>query len=185
MSRPEYQTEPTWLAKDIWQRGHITPWELLRISAWKSAKALAPISLNSEDAIIERTTETLGHLAPLHGFDALGPDPDWDLWQDRVAWTIGDHSKRTGLLGLHGIGYPTATAVLCILNPSAFPVIDKWAVAAIYGPRERPQRHYRTEAYRRFAQALMARATDFPDVQNIHEIDQRLMNAAMPSVTTP
>ncbi len=31
----KYQEESVELRSDIWQRGHIEPWELLRISAWK------------------------------------------------------------------------------------------------------------------------------------------------------
>lgn len=179
--RPAYQQEPSWLRDGIWDRGFITPWELLRICAWKSAKNVALLSLNTEDEITGRTRETVDHLVDLRRHAALGPSPDWAVWQDQVAQAIGSKAHKTGLLGLQGIGYPVASAVLCILNPNAFPVIDKWTVAAIYGPQERPENHYRAEAYCRFAQALVARAADFPDAKNIHEIDQRLMNSAMPA----
>ena len=179
-----YQHEPKCLSDGIWQRGWITPWELLQISAWKAANAnLASLSTNTEEAIVERTAEVITHLMPLRQFDALAPTPEWQRWQEQASWAIGSDARRTGLLGLAGIGYPVATAVLCILNPRAFPVMDKWAIAALHGPNERPSDHYGATPYRAYAEALVARQSRFPACSTIHEIDQALMNQGRASKT--
>ena len=48
----KYQAEPKELVEEIMRRGHITPWELLKIVSWKSAKGVAWLSLNTEEEII-------------------------------------------------------------------------------------------------------------------------------------
>lgn len=44
-------------------------------------------------------------------------------------------ADHTGLLGLEGVGYPMATAILDILEPDVWPVMDRWAVMTIFGIR--------------------------------------------------
>src|SRR5665811_2363890 len=63
--RPTYQIEPIELRAQIWDRGHVEPWELLRICAWKSARGLAPLSLNDEQEIRDRTRDACQELRPL------------------------------------------------------------------------------------------------------------------------
>ncbi|MEI8323049.1 MAG: hypothetical protein WCG49_08055, partial [Actinomycetes bacterium] len=58
-AKPAFQTEPAELRSVILDRGHIEPWELLRICAWKSAKGLAWLTLNTEDEIRNYTREAI------------------------------------------------------------------------------------------------------------------------------
>jgi len=58
-AKPAYQREPEELRDQIWDAGVITPLQLFRIVAWKSAKGLAPVSLNSEKDIARWTSGLL------------------------------------------------------------------------------------------------------------------------------
>ena len=58
----EYQAEPKGLVEGFMGRGHITPWELLKIVSWKSAKGVAWLSLSTEEEIISYTGETVAGL---------------------------------------------------------------------------------------------------------------------------
>jgi len=178
-SKPKYQVEPTHIKKGIWERGHIEPWELLRICAWKSAQGLASLSMNDEELIRERTAAACVALEQLHDTDVLATEPDWPHWEDAVRTAVGSKDAATGLLGLSGVGYPVATAILCIMNPKAFPVLDRWAIVGTFGSDVLPLRKYCTAAgYRSYAEALAGRA-DRRDGASIHELDQDAMHRAM------
>jgi hypothetical protein len=60
---------------------------------------------------------------------ALDTDADWADWQQTVnaaiGWVAGHGEPSSGLLSLKGVGYPMASAVLDILDPDVWPVIDK------------------------------------------------------------
>lgn len=90
---------------------------------------------------------------------------------------IGTQGK-SGLLALHGIGYPTATAFLCILNPKAFPVLDRWAVQRVFLPGTRPEKAYGGAAYRAFTQQLVS-INKLLGLSTTHDVDQAEMHAAM------
>ena len=55
-AKPQYQLFPAGVAI-AWDRkpAHLTTLELFRVAAWKSAKSLALLTLNTETAIAERT----------------------------------------------------------------------------------------------------------------------------------
>lgn len=183
-SKPAYQVEPVDLRPTIWERGHVEPWELLRICAWKSAQGLANLAMNDEEDIRSRTRNACSALREFQQHDVLAAPPNWDHWQERVAVAVGAKKARTGLLGLHGVGYPVATAVLAILNPAAFPVMDRWAVRYLYGTEVRPASYEHAAKYRTYAEdlvyardALIPGQNDSPS--SIHDLDQQAMRRGM------
>lgn len=164
-SRLPYQTEPTFLVDEIMHRGYIAPWELLRIVSWKSAKGVAWLSLNSEADIIAVTREAVGELKNWDGpQDVMEPSmtsEDWDRWQSGAAQIIGADKSRTkdgnstGLLRLHGVGYPVATAILALLKPKVFPIMDRWAVQTIFDVGSNRKQWQRSSVYRAYAERLV------------------------------
>lgn len=183
--KPEYQTESDdELRELIWNAGRITPLQLFRIAAWKSAKGLAPISLNSEELIADVTAATLATIAPYRDVDALRDDVDWGAWESAAATAIGRSSKGrssagTGLLALSGFGYAMSTAFLSWLAPAAFPVMDKWTNLAVFG-RGLGQRWERAAVYSVFAQRLGVVAPELVEWDTrptIHQVDVAVMNA--------
>lgn len=177
-----YQERPDHLRPLIWHQGHITPWQLLRIVSWKSAKGVALLSLNDEESI---ETVTAGSLQAVAGFrdrDIVAEpldDEEWSRWELAVRTAIGSKKAGTGLLALAGVGYPVATAVLCLTAPTAFPVIDKWAVQGVFGPDvARRNGWHRGAAYRAFARTLATSAA-LDGRGNVHERDQFVMQRMM------
>ena len=187
----EYQNEPLHLRDEILKRGHITPWELFKIVSWKSAKGVAWLSLNTEAEIVEFTSEVLRELRTwswTYGalMDGNMNDEAWALWEEKVGQVIGadqKHSKSghaTGLLRLHGVGYPVATAILAFLNPEVFPVMDKWAVETIFGEGASRKRWQHKAKYREYAQLLVnPRIEDLQNVATLRGRDQKAMQLAM------
>ena len=47
----EFHERPDWIAGLAWGRGYITPFELTRIGAYKSAKGVAFLTVNTEEDI--------------------------------------------------------------------------------------------------------------------------------------
>jgi hypothetical protein len=160
-----YQEEPKGLVVDIMERGHITPWEFFKIVSWKSTKGVAWLSLNSEDEIISCTKETVAGLKSWSGpVDILAEemtDALWSEWEVKAGELIGADKKyaeggvATGLLQLHGVGYPVATAILGLLKPEVFPVMDKWAVETIFGQGASKKRWQTKSMYRAYTQLLV------------------------------
>jgi hypothetical protein len=71
-----------------------------------------------------------------------------------------------------------ATAFLAILAPKSFPVIDRWAVRAVYGHDSGD--YHRSRVYADFTQELATRAAPhYPNALTVHALDQAVMNAAM------
>jgi hypothetical protein len=184
-----YQEEPTSsLARNAWARGHLTSLELLRIAAWKSARGLAWLSLNTEEDIESQTATAIDHLRAWRGRQMAGvADPDlWSRWEGTARSAIGIHAE-TGLLKLSGVGYPMATAILTILDPEVWPVMDKLAVRSVFGsppPDTSPsawrwQRQW-ADAYACYARhlAVVGRRCWGAEL-NIHKLDQRAMRASM------
>jgi hypothetical protein len=69
-ARPDYQHEPLDETRStIWASGEITPLQLLRIAAWKSAKSLASLTMNSEQTIRCTTRRALEGMQPLRSLD--------------------------------------------------------------------------------------------------------------------
>jgi hypothetical protein len=172
--RPRYQVEPTYLADRIWDAKVVTPLQLHRIVAWKSARGLAWVTLNTEDEIRLRSSECLTAIEGLRGLDVRQPGTDWQRWEDTVSDAVGANDPPRGL---QGIGFPVASAVLALLSPSTFPVIDRWAMTGIYG---RPSNNFQTARfYRHYTEQLVGIGHHYPDCATVHELDQAVMNAAM------
>jgi hypothetical protein len=158
----EYQKEPpASLVRAAWARGFLTPLELLRIAAWKSAKALGWLSLNTEPDIESRTAAAIDQLRPWRGQRMAGVDDDavWAKWRETSSTAIGADKEGTGLLGLSGVGYPLATAILAVLDPEVWPVMDRWAVMTVFGsqPSGKPyrlDRWQRADAYQVYGHHL-------------------------------
>jgi hypothetical protein len=182
-AKPAYQREPTELRDEIWAAGHITPLQLFRIIAWKSAKGLAPVSLNTEEDITRWTSNALDATSSWRTTNVLTDTIDWNEWEHAAGNAIGasrqavGDSKKSGLLALEGVGYPVASAILALLLPDAFPVIDKWTVLGIYGPEAKNWQ--KKVVYRSFAERLVEVAHHFPGCSSIHEVDKQVMDTVI------
>lgn len=134
-----YQDEPSAIAEAAWKRGYLTPLELLRVGAWKEARIPAAMSVNPDGRIEDVTSNTLRTLdkAGAREWKPLGEASDlfWDEYGVVVRQVVGSAHDQSGLYGLDGVRYPAASAILYILVPNAFPVIDRHAVRAIFGSR--------------------------------------------------
>ncbi len=185
-----YQQEPKGLVVDIMERGYITPWELFKIVSWKSAKGVAWLSLNSEDEIISCTKETVAGLKSWSGpVDILAEemtDALWSEWEAKAGELIGADKKyaeggvATGLLRLHGVGYPVATAILGLLEPEVFPVMDKWAVETIFGQGASKKRWQTKSKYLAYTQLLVKPEIGrLQKMTTLRERDKAAMDIAM------
>ena len=186
----EYQVEPTVLRPEILKRGFIKPWELFKIVTWKSAKGVAWLSLNAEEEIVSCTRETVAGLKRWSGpSDILSEDMTdelWDAWEVKAGELIGVDKKHAkggvpiGLLRLHGVGYPVATAILAFLKPKIFPVMDKWAVETIFGSGASGKRWQTKADYRAYTQLLVKPVQEeLKTIQKLRDRDKAAMNIAM------
>ena len=186
----KFQIEPKDLALGILERGYITPWELFKIVSWKSAKGVAWLSLNTEDEIITYTKEVVAGLKSWSGpsdiLEVEMSDELWSAWEAKAGELIGadkDHAEAgisSGLLRLHGVGYPVATAILGLLKPKVFPVMDKWAVETIFGSGESRRRWQTKAKYRAYTQLLVKPTrVELQGFQTLRERDKAAMNIAM------
>jgi|GEM_PF-3552559 len=178
---------PTADVERMWDRGHIRPYELLRIAAWKSAISVARLTVNAEEEIEGRTRDALVAITPFRKVDVVSAVVDWTEWRVAASTAIGSRERGTGLLGLTGVGFPLATAVLAVLAPTAFPVVDKWALAGVFGvdPAGTRGRVWQTaERYLEYARRL-AESTDptLRGISSIHERDRRVMNTTRAAYT--
>lgn len=69
-----------------------------------------------------------------------------------------------------------ATAVLAVLAPRAFSIIDRSTAMAAFGVAQVDRNHAKAAVYRRFASRLTEVRTLYPGCQTIHELDQAIMN---------
>jgi hypothetical protein len=183
--RPEYQKRPVEITEEAWDRGYITAFELARIAAWKSARSVAGVTINSPEKIESCTRVIMAVIGPWRGekATALGTDAEWDDWRQTANRAIGWVGRRTatasGLLSLKGVEYPMATAILDILDPDMWPVLDKWAAMTVFGVS--PSR-YCAARYTAYARHL---ATEGPRHWNadlsIHGLDEMAQLASMKS----
>jgi hypothetical protein len=183
-----YQREPTELRDVVLRQGFITPLQLFRIVAWKSAKGMASMTLNTELDIRERTAAAVDLAREWEGVDVVEEAnlQNWDDWRETARAIVGRKhgSEPAGLLALHGIGYPVATAILSIINPKVWPVIDKWSVASVFGEAINTQRAYFADQYEVFARHLATvGASSWPTANTVHELDQAAMRAGDPRST--
>ena len=189
--KPEFQNEPREIVDGILERGEVSPWELLKIVSWKSAKGVAWLSLNSEEGIKTVTREAIDALKVWEGpQDVISVEmttEDWDQWQSNVAQIIGSDKSRsedgnsTGLLRPHGVGYPVATAILGLLKPEVFPVMDRWAVETIFHPGSSRRQWRRSAVYRTYTERLVnPKCPELTQIPSLRERDKAAMYAAMP-----
>lgn len=84
--------------KDARKRGYLQKKELEKICRWKSPRAIHHIKKNTEKKIIEMTAAALK--------------------------TRRESAKMELLTSLHGVSIPMASAILMLLNPKRYGVID-------------------------------------------------------------
>lgn len=90
---------------EIKERGYLTKTEFLNICLWKSRRPKKRYNLNEEEDIIEIT---------------------------QLALLEKDEIKKIKLLtSLKGVLIPTASAILSIVNPEDYPIIDKRCVESL------------------------------------------------------
>lgn len=161
-SRPEYQKRPCEITGDAWRRGYIEAFELTRIASWKSALSVAAVTVNKPHEIEACTRIAISVIRPWRGRKAteLRADADWSDWRktanEAIGW-VGAHGQApSGLLSLKGVEYPMATAILDILDPDMWPVIDKWAAQTVFG--KAPSR-YSANRYAAYARHLATEGT--------------------------
>jgi hypothetical protein len=176
-SRPRYQERPSALRDKLWDQGHIDVLSLFRILAWKSAKGLASATTNEPGRIEELTRKALESLLPYKNVQS--PPTNDDFLAATHEALVGPDGK-SGLIRLDGLRIPTASAVLSILNPAAWPIIDRWAYSALLDVT--PQRASQVigwfKEYRTYSERLTLLLPRFPGL-SIHDLDQLAMNAGM------
>jgi hypothetical protein len=189
----KYQIRPSEIATLAWDRGYLKPLELLRIAAWKSGQGLGSLTVNTERDIESRTGASMECIQHWKGrrVVALTDQALWDERRETARRAIGVAATRKGLLGLEGVGYPMATAILDILDPDVWPVIDQWAVQTVFGTRPDgtlwPARQWQCAvAYEAYARHLATEgAKRWGSSYSIHQLDVEAMKASMPSGTLP
>lgn len=184
MSNKKYH-EPLSVSEvaEIWKNGFITGFQLVKIAAWKSAISAAGVSVNEETLIINRTRESIEAIRNFQELDisenpGLLKDGTWTL---AVRTAIGSKKSKTGLLGLEGVGYPMASAILCTLNPKVFPVLDQYAIAEVFGvsPYDAQKTKWHTaDQYTQYAIRLIEDSS-LNSKTNIHQRDQSAMQRGM------
>lgn len=187
--QPKFQDEPEELVAEIFSLGYITPWNLFKIVSWKSARGLAWLSLNTEEEIRFVTEELVDGLRQLPETANVLSKPmneeDWNEWQRLAGELVGAVGKKnvqpSGLLRLQGVGYPVATAILGLLKPNVFPVMDRWAVETIfgYGAGRKTWQWHTKVAYRRYTERLVNPECEFLDeIKTLRKRDIAAMNAS-------
>lgn len=180
--QPEFQKRPVELAEKAWERGYIEAFELARIAAWKSAKGVAAITVNKAEEIEAWSRAAMAAVKPWKGKQATAlDDAEWDDWQltanQAIGWVDRKTATSAGLLALKGVEYPMATAILDILDPHVWPVLDQWAAKTVFG--EAPAR-YCAARYTAYARHL---ATEGPKHWSgdlsIHGLDVKAQLASM------
>jgi hypothetical protein len=189
--KPAYQHEPVELRQVITEQGYATPLQFMRIVAWKQAKgSLAYVTLNSEADIKRWTQAAVTAGKNLTGIDVLAPSAgfSWSDWEKTTQTIIGinanqapkHHCEPSGLLALCGVDYPVATAFLCILNPRAWPVMDRYSLETVFGDGS-PKHHYRAVHYRTFTEHLATEGRrHWSEAARIHDLDQSAMRVSDP-----
>lgn len=181
-SRPEYQNRPRRITDKAWSRGYIEAFELTRIAAWKSAQSVAAITVNEQEEIEACTRAAMSVIQPWRGRWAteLVTRADWIDWQRTanraIGWVGGKLGTSSGLLSLNGVEYPMATAILNILDPDVWPVIDRWAAETVFGSTPSRYSAARYTAYTRHLATEGSRC--WGAGLSIHELDVRAQSAS-------
>ena len=190
---PRYQVRPDYVADRAWERGYLRPLEFFRVAAWKTGQGLGSLTLNSEESIEARTKAVIDCIQAWRGRKVVAVDDDalWADWRETARSAIGIKADKTDLLGLDGVGYPMASAILDILDPHVWPVIDRWAVQTVFGAQSSgaplPARWWhRAAVYQTYARHLATTgAACWGSSLSIHELDQKAMSMAMKKECPP
>jgi hypothetical protein len=186
--RKEYQLRPSWVSDRAWDRGYIEAFEIVRIAAWKSAISAAAITVNKPEDIEDCTRAAISIIRPWRGRkkDELASNVGMPAWRQAANDAIGWNDRKgssCGLLSLKGVRYPMATAILDILDPSVWPVIDKWAAKTVFGT---VPAHYCAARYAAYARHLAIEgAARWGAELSIHQFDEEAQLASMPGGQLP
>jgi hypothetical protein len=149
----------------------------------ENAQSVAAITVNRPGEIETWTGAAISASRPWRGMSAvtLTADADWTSWQEAsnaaIGWTGSREEPPSGLLALKGVGYPMASAILDILDPQVWPVIDKWAAKIAFGII--PSR-YSAARYAAYARHLATEGTRcWGAGLSIHGLDMRAQAASM------
>lgn len=186
-ARKAYQDLSDEFVARVQQQTFIGAFDLCKIAAWKSAQSVALITVNEPQVIEEVTASTKAALAQWLDppTNVIEEEPDWDQLTHDIQQAVGSSKRGTGLLGLHGVAYPLASAILRVWNPHVFPVIDKHAVravrAAFPGALPKGGSAMNTGAgYVLYIKALARSGQTFGGHSSIHQRDIEAMTAGRP-----
>jgi hypothetical protein len=180
----KYHEYPSGIGKRGWAVGLLSSLDAIRIGAWKQALIPASMSVNKPGHIEAVTGALIGTLrsSGCRTWHPLGNNSDafWKSYEDLVRLIVGSKRAKSGLHGIEGVEYPTASAILCVLDPMMFPVIDKHAVRAIFGTRPdgtdfKTDQWYCATVYAKYARHLATEAhRRWPDLY-LHKWDLQAM----------
>jgi hypothetical protein len=154
---------------------------MFRIVAWKSARGLGHLATCDAGTIERVTRETVGLLRDYeHSED---PEPDDRFWE-RTFKAIGPPDKSSGLRSLSGVRLPVASAILCVLNPAVWPVVDRWGLPKVLSdlPSVAVQR---LDVYRAYLEQLNRIRGAFYADSSIHEVDVIAMDSGRNGTPVP
>jgi hypothetical protein len=100
------------LGAAAWDRGHYTRSEFMEVCAWKTPRSRPRIASNSENEVAGATGLALG--------------------------AVDEGTRIRALLGLTGVGVPTASTLLYAAHPTAYPILDVRALESL-GVKPRSQ----------------------------------------------
>jgi hypothetical protein len=93
-------------------RGHYTREEFIAVCAWKTARSRSKVAANTEGVVVNATRQAL----------AAADEP----------------TRMNALLGLEGVGVPTASTLLYFAFPDDYPILDVRALESL-GVKPRSQ----------------------------------------------
>ena len=182
----EYHRYPSGVGRRAWALGYMTPLDAIRVAAWKQAQIPAAMSVNHPLQIETVTADAISklHASGCRHWSPLGNDSAtfWQDYEDLVRSVVGAKNTKTGLYGMKGVEYPTASAILCILDPTMFPVIDQHAVRTIYGTESNGSAFdtatwYCATVYAHYARHLATTVHEQWGGLSIHQLDLNAMRA--------
>lgn len=181
-----YQNYPSGVRERAWANGFMSAHDALRVAAWKQAQIPAAMSVNPPLHIEMVTAKAIIKLraSGCRAWTPIGNSSPafWQRYEELVRDVVGSQKSGTGLYALEGLEYPTASALLCVLDPKLFPVIDRHAVRAVFGTaidgREFPtKRWYCASVYTAYARHLATIVNQRWPAHSFHCLDLEAMRA--------
>ncbi len=181
-----YQYYPVGVCRRAWACGFVSAHDALRVAAWKQARIPAAMSVNPPLQIERVTAAAMAKLraSGCQHWQPFGNQAPafWQSYEDLVRDVVGAKSGRTGLYALDGLGYPMASAILCVLDPTMFPVIDQHAVRAIFGTEPDgsdfgTKKWYCARVYAAYARHLATVVHNQWPAHTFHRLDVEAMRA--------